>query len=116
MKPERFYNDKLQEQATIFEDLRALAGKFGIPVLTATQVNRIGTSKAITTGVDVAGTYEKIMVADCVISLSATKDEKKAGKMRIHFAEARNNEQRTFLIETKYGYGRFFGTFIEEEE
>jgi replicative DNA helicase len=116
MRPMRFYNDKLAEQATIFEDIRALGGKFGIPVLTATQVNRIGTGKAITTGVDVAGTYEKIMVADCVITLSATREEKKAGKMRIHFAESRNNESKTFLIETKYGYGRFFGAFVEEEE
>jgi len=96
--------------------LRSLAGKFGIPVVTATQINRVGTGKAITTGVDVAGTYEKIMVADCVISLSQTKDEKRANKMRIHFAEARNNESRTFLIGTRYGYGKFFGEYLEEEE
>ena len=116
MKPIRFYDDKLAEQATIFEDLRTLAGKFGIPVLTATQVNRVGTGKAITTGVDVAGTYEKIMVADCVITLSQTKEEKRANKMRVHFAEARNNESKTFTIGTKYGYGKFFGEFIEVEE
>jgi KaiC/GvpD/RAD55 family RecA-like ATPase len=116
MKPARRYDNPLSEQAAIFEDLRGLAGRFGIPVLTATQVNRVGAGKALITGTDVAGTWEKIMVADCIISLSQTKEEKRENKMRIHFAEARNNESATMMIGTKYGYGRFFGEFIEEEE
>ncbi len=115
MKPITQYKDKMQEQATIFEDLRALSGKFNIPLLTATQINRVGTGKAINTGIDVAGTYEKIMVADSVISLSATNDELKEGKMRIHFSESRNNEKKTLLIETKYNFGTFYGDFVEEE-
>jgi hypothetical protein len=56
------------------------------------------------------------MVADCVISLSQTKEEKRANKMRIHFAESRNNETKTFMIGTKYGYGKFFGEFLAEED
>jgi replicative DNA helicase len=115
MKPARRYDNPLSEQAAIFEDLRGLAGKFGIPVLTATQVNRTGAGKALTTGTDVAGTFEKIMVADCVISLSQTREERRENKMRIHFAESRNNESKTMMIGTKYGYGRFFGQFIAEE-
>jgi replicative DNA helicase len=115
MRPGRTYNDKLAEQATIFEDLRGLAGKFGIPVLTATQINRSGSGKSLTTGSDVSGTFEKIMVADCNITLSATTEERKTGLVRIHFAESRNNESTTFQIKTKYNFGRFFDEFVGAE-
>ena len=115
MKPARSRENKLDEQAGIFEDLRAIASKYKVPVLTATQINRTGTGKAKNTGTDVSGTYEKIMVADCVISLSATDDELTQGKLRVSFAESRNNERKSFLIETKYNFGTFYGDFLGEE-
>ena len=116
MKPMIRYNDKLQEQATIFEDLRKLAGMFDVPVLTATQVNRVGTGKSLTSGVDVAGTYEKIFVADAVINLSATHEELKAGEMKIHFSESRNNERKTLRISTQYSTGRFYKEYLGSDE
>lgn len=116
MKPARTYrDDKLAEQAGIFEDLRAIATKYDIPVLTASQVNRSGVGKAKNTGSDVSGSYEKIMVSDCVITMSATEDERSKGLLRIHFSESRNSEAKTFLIETKYAIGTFYKDLIEEE-
>jgi len=114
-KPSRRMDNKLDEQAGVFEDLRGLAGEFGIPVLTATQVNRAGTGKQFNDGTDVAGTFEKIMIADEVIALSALKDELKENKLRITFSESRNSERRTFLIKTNYAAGTFFDEFIKEE-
>jgi replicative DNA helicase len=115
VKPAYRMENKLDEQATIFEDLRSLAGKFAIPVLTATQVNRTGTGKAVNDGTDVSGTFEKIMVADGIISLSAKNDELKEGKLRISFAESRNNERKSFLVKTNYAVGTFYKEFIKIE-
>jgi len=114
MKPNRYMNDTLAEQASIYEDLRALAGVFDIPVVTASQVNRAGSDKAIIKGKDTSGTWEKIMVSDGIISLSATDAELKRGEMKIHFAECRNMESKTLKIKTAYNFGRFYSEFVEE--
>lgn len=115
LKPSVRYNDRLTEQATIFEELRGLATKWDFPVLTATQINRTGTGKAINDGTDVSGTYEKIMVADCIIALSATEAEMQKQQMRVIFSESRNNEKKRLLIETAYAKGTFYGNFLGEE-
>ena len=116
MKPDRRYQDKLQEQAGVFEDLRTLAGVFEIPVLTATQVNRVGAAKEYISGIDVAGTWEKIMIADGIIALSAIKVKKAKDHLRLTLAESRNNPRRTFTIATSYGMGTFFTELLKEEE
>jgi replicative DNA helicase len=116
MKPSRTYEDKLYEQATIYEDLRALATVFDIPVLTASQINRAGSEKKTLSGKDVAGTWEKIMVSDAVITLSSTEDEKKDNRVRIHFAECRNMESKTIRIATSYGMGKFYSEYIDDLE
>lgn len=108
-------DNKLDEQAGIFEDLRGVAGKYGLPVLTATQVNRTGTGKAVNDGTDVSGTFEKIMIADEVIALSAKKDELREGKLRISFAESRNSAGKTFMIKTNYAAGTFYKEFVAVE-
>lgn len=114
MKPMRQYDNPLKEEASIFEELRGIAGKFIIPVITATQVNREGSDKEIIKGKNIAGTYEKIMVADGIISLSATEAELKDGFMKIHFAECRNMSSKTLKIKTAYNFGRFYSSFEGE--
>jgi replicative DNA helicase len=113
MKPARWYKDDgLREQASIYEDLRALATIFDIPVLTASQVNRAGSNKEIIKGRDTAGTWEKIMVSDAIISLSASDAEMKKGEMKIHFSECRNMESATIKVKTAYNFGRFYKEFV----
>lgn len=115
MKPDRSYrDDNLKEQASIFEDLRRLAGEFNVPMVTATQVNRSGSSKSLIRGEDVAGTFEKIMVADYIISFSSSDEDKRKGHLKIHFAQCRNAESRTIKIKTSYIHGKFYDEFIEE--
>jgi len=113
MKPTVIYKDRLVEEASVFEELRALAGKRKHPLLTAGQVNRENAERELVKGTGTAGTYEKIMVADLIITLSATPQEKKDNLMRIHFSEYRNGESGTIKIQTKYGMGRFYDEFVE---
>ncbi|NCD11285.1 MAG: hypothetical protein EOL93_01930 [Epsilonproteobacteria bacterium] len=116
MRPEQYYGDKLSEEASIYEGLRALATIFECPVLTASQINRMGAGKAIVTGADKAGTYEAIMVADYNISFSASAEDLKRAQLVIHFSECRNIEKKTIRIATSYGTGRFYRKFLDEVE
>jgi len=95
-------------QGPIAEELRRIAGEFSIPVVTATQINRKGSDKPVTGGSDVAGDYEKIMIADEIFTLSATKDELKEQTLRINNSESRNSESGTIVINTNFGYGQFY--------
>jgi replicative DNA helicase len=115
MKPARRQDSKWDEQASIAEDLRGMAGELVVPVVTATQVNRSGAGKTLTKGSDVSGSYEKIMIGDEIITLSATDDEVLEGKLRIHLSESRNSGTATINISTMYNYGRFYGEYLGME-
>ena len=102
-------------QGPIAEELRGLAGKYCIPSVTATQINRQGAGKAVTSGSDVAGNYEKIMIADEIYTLSATDEELKESILRINNSESRNSESGTVVINTKFGYGQFYDATVGTE-
>jgi len=114
LRPGRFSSDKWEDQGSIGEELRAMAVRRIIPVVTASQVNRQGSGKQLIAGTDVAGNYEKIMVADEIITISATDEELANGIARIHFANSRNSGTATFTIETAFDRGRFYKNFIED--
>jgi replicative DNA helicase len=77
------------ESGGIYEDLRGLAGEFGVPFITASQSNRSASEKDIITGEDVAESFKKIMIADVVISLSRKTDDKIQSTGRVHVIKNR---------------------------
>jgi replicative DNA helicase len=115
LKPGYRSGDKYEDQGSIGEELRALAGKHRVPVVTASQVNRQGAGKQVIGGGDVSGSFEKIMVADEVLTISATDEELANGIARIHFANSRNSGSATFTIQTAFDRGRFYKDFLEDE-
>jgi len=66
----------------VYEDLRAMAGEFQLPVWTATQANRSSLEQDIVGAENVAEAFTKIMVADFILSLSRKIDDKAAGTGR----------------------------------
>ena len=68
----------------IYEDLRGLAGEFQIPVWTASQANRSALDEDVIEAQKVSESYQKIMTADFVMSLSR-KVEDKIGESFITF-------------------------------
>jgi replicative DNA helicase len=112
----RYADDPLREEASIFEDHRKMAGEFGIPVITGSQTNRAGSTKAVVKGTDTGGTFEKIAIADGTLTLSARDEELAGGFMRIRLSEMRNAPSKTFKIKTDFGMGRFYREFVEVEE
>lgn len=80
------------EQASIFEDLRAMAGEFNCGVWSAQQANRGALDKETVTMADTAETFESAAVADVMIALCQTPDEKADGICRLFGAAMRDVE------------------------
>lgn len=90
MAPERYTDSITENSKSVYVNLRGLAMKEGFAVLTATQTNRAGASKAVAKMDDVAEDFNKIRIADLVISINRTDEERAMGEARLFFAASRN--------------------------
>jgi len=75
----------------IYADLRGMAGEYEVPVYTASQIGRAGANDEVIEGDKISGSYEKMMIADFVISLSRNLADKIAGTGRF------------FIIKNRFG-------------
>jgi len=91
LKPERGIGEKRFELGAIFEDLRAMAVEFDIPVWTATQTRRLGHSKWLVDADDTSESYEKPQIADVFLTMSQTPDEKSNKQLRLNCAAMRDS-------------------------
>ena len=73
----------------IYEDLRGLAGEFQIPVWTASQANRSALDEDVIEATKVSESYQKIMTADFVMSLSRKVEDKIGNTGRFHVIKNR---------------------------
>jgi replicative DNA helicase len=74
------YRQKLR---SITDDLRSIALRRGIAVLTATQANRLALAKPKITEANVSESFGKVEVADIIIAISQTEEEKKQQRARL---------------------------------
>lgn len=82
----------------VFIDLRALAQQENIALLTATQTNREGAKVDVVESIHVAEDFNKIRIADLVISINANEIEKQAGEARLYYAASRNQKAVTITV------------------
>lgn len=80
------------EQASIFEDLRGLAGEFNCALWSGHQANRGALDKETVTMGDVAETFEVAHVVDALVALCQTPDEQADGVCRLFGAALRDVE------------------------
>ena len=73
----------------IYEDLRGLAGEFQIPIWTASQANRSALDEDVIEAGKVSESYQKIMTADFVMSLSRKVEDKIGNTGRFHVIKNR---------------------------
>jgi hypothetical protein len=78
-----------EELEEIIEDLRGMAGEYGVPIWTASQANRSALEEDVIGAEKIAESYGKVMVADFVISLSRKVTDKLAGTGRWHVIKNR---------------------------
>ena len=89
IKPMTGFKEIRHQLENIYEDLRSLAGEFGIPFWTASQANRSSADSEIIGGDKIAEAYSKLMVADFVISLSRRAQDKIGSSGRWHIIKNR---------------------------
>ena len=73
----------------IYEDLRGLAGEFDVPIWTASQANRSALDEDVIEATKVAESYQKVMTADFVVSLSRKVEDKIGNTGRFHVIKNR---------------------------
>lgn len=86
------FNERKDEIDDVYVGGKSLAKEFQIPVISPSQVNRMGARDQVVEGDKAAGSYDKMMVADGSISLSRTKEDKVLGTGRIHIMKNRYGE------------------------
>ena len=92
MIPDFRMNDAIENSKNVYTGLRAIATEEDAAVLTATQTNRDGFKSTVAKAEHVAEDFNKVRIADLVISINATEEEKAVGEARLYFAASRNQE------------------------
>lgn len=92
MCPEHRYNDEIANSKSIWVDVRAISQQEDVAILSATQTNRDGFKASVAKAEHVADDFNKIRIADIVISINATEEERAKGEARLYFAASRNQE------------------------
>ncbi|WP_062120590.1 DnaB-like helicase C-terminal domain-containing protein [Aureimonas sp. AU40] len=92
MMPERWTDSNVDNSKSIYVDLRSISFDYDAAVLTATQTNRDGAKAHTAKATDVAEDFNRIRIADIVLGINTTEQERIDGKARLHFVAARNSE------------------------
>src|SRR6056300_1991511 len=83
------FAERKDEIDDVFIATKGLAKELKIPILTPSQVNRMGAKDNVIEGDKAAGSYDKMMVADICLSLSRQKEDKVLGTGRVHVMKNR---------------------------
>lgn len=89
MRSTRQYDSLRHELKLIYEELRGFAGEKLLPVWTASQANKEGSTTDIVDLGNMSEAYGKAMVADVVLSISRKSHEKASGWGRLFIAKNR---------------------------
>lgn len=78
-----------EDLGVIYGEIRGFAGEYAMPVFSASQSNRSSGDSEIVVGSQIAGSFEKLMIADFVISLARLNNDKVSGTGRFHIIKNR---------------------------
>lgn len=100
MAPNRWMPNDIANSKSVWSDCRGIAQKENFAMISATQTNREGLKGAVADDVDVAEDFNKIRIADLVISINASEEEMRNGEARLFFAASRNQKGK-FSVKIK---------------
>jgi len=106
------FSERKDEIDDVFIATKGLAKELKIPILTPSQVNRMGAKDSVIEGDKAAGSYDKMMVADICLSLSRQKEDKVLGTGRVHVMKNRYGQDgMTYNVkmDTNNGHIQFEG-------
>ena len=111
--------ERKDEIDDVFIATKGLAKDLKIPILTPSQVNRMGARDSVIEGDKAAGSYDKMMVADICLSLSRQKEDKVLGTGRVHVMKNRYGQDgMTYNVkmDTNNGHIEFEGKAELDEQ
>jgi len=106
------FAERKDEIDDVFIATKGLAKELKIPIITPSQVNRMGAKDNVIEGDKAAGSYDKMMVADMCFSLSRQKEDKVLGTGRIHVMKNRYGQDGmtyNVTMDTNNGHIEFQG-------
>jgi replicative DNA helicase len=106
------FAERKDEIDDVFIATKGLAKELKIPIITPSQVNRMGAKDSVIEGDKAAGSYDKMMVADICLSLSRQKEDKVLGTGRVHVMKNRYGQDgMTYNVkmDTNNGHIEFEG-------
>ncbi len=112
------FTERKDEIDDVFIATKGLAKELKIPILTPSQVNRMGAKDDVIEGDKAAGSYDKMMVADICLSLSRKKEDKVLGTGRIHVMKNRYGmDGMTYdaKVDTNNGHIEILGSAILDD-
>jgi replicative DNA helicase len=93
-------SEKKDELDDVYIQAKGLAKELRIPIISPSQANRTAANSAIIEGSALAGSYDKLMIADMVFSLARTTNDKNAGIGRLHVMKNRyGRDGSTYMCE-----------------
>jgi replicative DNA helicase len=81
--------ERKDEIDDVYTAIKGMARQINTPIWTVSQVNRMGSKDDIIEADKIAGSYDKIMIADFAMSLSRKRQDKVNGTGRIHIIKNR---------------------------
>ena len=81
--------ERKDEIDDVYTDAKGLAKELGIPIVSPSQANRTGAEEGILQAKNAAGSYDKIMIGDIIISLARGRKDKVNGSGNWHFIKNR---------------------------
>jgi len=98
LKGRKGINEKRFELESIYEDLRALAYDFNVPVLSASQANKAEYNNEVVTIASLAESFAKAAVADIIITISRRMDDKLSTPPKARMFIAKNRAGKDGVI------------------
>lgn len=111
--------ERKDEIDDVYTDAKGLAKELGIPIVSPSQANRTGADEDILQAKNAAGSYDKIMIGDIIISLARGRKDKVNGTGNWHFIKNRYGaDGLTFgsKINTANGYIDIYDQPLDDEE
>jgi len=100
--------ERKDEIDDIYTSTKGLARQLDIPIWSVSQVNRAGAQDKIIEGDKAAGSYDKMMISDFVMSLSRKKEDKVNNTGRFHIMKNRYGmDGLTFSVNADTSTGHF---------
>ena len=121
VRPRRFTGNMYMDSGSVFESLRALAIEYNCPVLTASQTNRSVskesmTAEEVTEGV-LADSFKKLMIADWMLALVNTPEERARGIINFKILKDREGQKDVIIpMKIEYPQLRIYDVFDTKGE